>query len=250
MFGDYFGQRADYSSGLFYSCHRMYLNPDGSSSLDAPEEFKTRQTVRNLRKTEKQEQTTYEATGRRASQCPLQVKLMQLPGKSLEEHNRRFRQVANMVVGAVALEQGGEDRRARDAWIQKCEAGVKIWVNTRTGEVTTEYPLQENRSSTRSSINMSVNNSRRNSTSTLTSRRFSLQGKRSSEDYSHSPIRNRSPTKKSIMRTRSKSLDDLGGLNSPTDLGPGTASLIYDPEPVEELFLLLDQMQSKTTPKK
>lgn len=55
MFGDLFGQRADYSDGMFYAGHRKYLNTMKKSGLEPPNEFKTKRQFKSAKRLENQD---------------------------------------------------------------------------------------------------------------------------------------------------------------------------------------------------
>ena len=169
---------------------------------------------------------------------------IRLPGG--KEEGKRFRNAAALVVGAMAFEGILTDHEQnKDDWVQKQEGGVKMWVNRKTGDVRTEPPW------IRPEPQVLV----RPPMSTLTkviSRRPSTFLKKSMSSMkspkSNNNSRNSSPK---IQRTRSKSLDFDAGM-TPSMLGEGTGSLIYDHEPMDELFQLLDQYSNnnKKTSKK
>jgi hypothetical protein len=133
------------------------------------------------------------------------------PKKPEEETiQKKFKKVANLVKRATLVNH--ENNINPDDWIEKFEAGVKIWVNKETGDVVTEKPWVDSRES--------------------------------SPFRSRSSSRQPSPT---IEKRKSRSTSSaLGsGPQSPQkdereETGYGTGSLVYDSRDVDDLFLILD----------
>jgi hypothetical protein len=237
------------------------LNEEESSSLDAPKEFKTRNSLRNARLDPNHDK-----------KIALAVRLG--PQKPQEKGKVKFKKLAGLVVTTKAFEsvlRGGNVRPStaynREDWVEETCAGVKMWVNKQTGDVRTEQPnfdplaqqpQQQPRGKRFSSPDLSatkkaiaqvqlpaVPTNRRNSSALFNNSFF----QRTANSSANSPDRSgmnsagligSSPSHK-IRRTRSKSLDH--------EVGMGTACSLYDSEPMEELFLLLDNFSDNSKPK-
>jgi hypothetical protein len=241
------------------------LNEEDSSSLDAPKEFKTRNSLRNARLDPNHDK-----------KIALAVRLG--PQKPQEKGKVKFKKLAGLVVTTKAFEsvlRGGNVRPSTayniEDWVEETCAGVKMWVNKQTGDVRTEQPnfdpppqqpqQQQSRGKRFSSPDLGaakkaiaqvqlpavqVPTNRRNSSALFNNSFF----QRTANSSTNSPDRSgmssagfigsSSPSHK-IRRTRSKSLDH--------EVGMGTACSLYDSEPMEELFLLLDKFSDNNKPK-
>jgi hypothetical protein len=128
MFGDHFGQRGDYTEGLFYAGRRKYLNDDGSSDLEPPDEFKSKRQLRELRKSRERDQ----ATNPRQASFHIRFK------KGDDDMIKRLKRAATTVKDVVTFELRGSIHP--DEWREEFQAGVRMWVNKRTGDVAATCP--------------------------------------------------------------------------------------------------------------
>lgn len=140
MFGDYFGQKSDYSSGLFYGGHRKYLNQTEISGLEPPDEFKTKRQHR-LARANVSRQTDSRNDDRFNFQMNFQQKKQDENDVNDPSSNaKKFRRVANLVRNTITVDHFSSLHR--DDWIEEYQAGIKLWVNKETGEVSTHCPWE------------------------------------------------------------------------------------------------------------
>ncbi len=188
---------------VFYANHRKYLNPPGKSPLLPPPEFMTKKQCKHMRnngfKVTTEEKKTFN------------VNFIQ-PKKTEEESaQKKFKKVANLVKRATMVNH--ENHINPDDWIERFEAGVKLWINRETGDVVTEKPWVDSRDS-----------------SPFRSRSSSRQPSPSTEK----------------RRSRSSSAAFISAPQSPQqkderdEPGFGTGSLVYDSKDVHDLFAILD----------
>lgn len=130
-----------------------------------------------------------------------------------ESAQKKFKKVANLVKRATIMNQ--ENNVNPDDWVEKFEAGVKIWVNKETGDVVTEKPWIDSRDS-----------------SPLRSRSTSRQPSPSYE-------------KRKSRSTSSAFLSVPQSNNQKEEPGFGTGSLVYDPQDVQDLFSILDSSSKR-----
>lgn len=134
MFGDVFGLRGDYSRGFFYQGRRQFLidSPEDPCSLEPPTEFKNKRQMRKV-----------------AIQHHNEVNFCINFKKNTEEKSDN-----NQVVKASNRKQ--EIRRSRNKprlievdmysstnpndWEESVQAGCKMWINKKTGEVSSRCP--------------------------------------------------------------------------------------------------------------
>lgn len=124
---------------MFYRGHMKYLREHESAPAETaptllpPDEFKTRRQLRHLRK-----------AGDGPSGDPaknFQIKFQKKEDEGHHGHGHgaaRFKKSAHIIQDQIMLEHFSSNHE-KD-WIQKVEAGVLIWINKGTGEVSTVRP--------------------------------------------------------------------------------------------------------------
>lgn len=166
--GDLFGTKGDYELGLLYASRRKFLVSAGKNVLEPPTDFKTKkQAHRNYL------QNVDENTGS-SKKCMFDSSHASDYGlKSPVKHNnnapkrkdsifmhigslstspttaqnpakvfsgpKKFKKTAQFVVEAVILEQHLEEESNHE-WKEELVAGVHMWTNRFTGEVTIDCP--------------------------------------------------------------------------------------------------------------
>ncbi|KAJ1428841.1 hypothetical protein B484DRAFT_419305 [Ochromonadaceae sp. CCMP2298] len=129
MFGDYFCQNGTYVEGVFYGNHMKYLRGSEDSELVPPDEFKTRRQFAQKKRLESgilafgikfQEKTEKESEEARIARKLRTSKTFRV------NHNRLF------------IEHFSSTRM--QDWARTIEAGVEIWTNKSSGEVSTLCP--------------------------------------------------------------------------------------------------------------
>eukprot|EP01039_Chlorochromonas_danica_P009163 gene9165-10115_t len=145
LFGDYFGQRADYSNGIFYGGHRKYLNSNGTSSFEPPNEFKSKRHLLHMR------MSRAGSADERAKSTMFQVNFQQKKGDNDDvDAYRKLRRAATYVRDIVTLNHFSSTRP--EDWVEEEQAGVHLWVNKVTGEVSAHCPWQPESDTSHSDI--------------------------------------------------------------------------------------------------
>ncbi len=241
--------------------------------MDAPNEFKTRETLRKLRQ---QEEDHAEEEERLAKEKIAAALKFAAPKK---QKSGRFKNTAALVMGVISIEQMATEKKRlekeRDEWQLKTCGGVKMWIHTKTREIREWHnppaavqaarDQSQTKTSRRGSIvretgdggrsperRVNFNNHGRRNSALL---RSSLCRRRSN-DYStpsgnSSPARGKLPVISSSSRPQSKGVTfgssplrarrRSSAMTTIPVEGDGTACLIYDRAPVEELFDYLER---------
>eukprot|EP00601_Ochromonadales_sp_CCMP2298_P030585 CAMPEP_0173326594 /NCGR_PEP_ID=MMETSP1144-20121109/1142_1 /TAXON_ID=483371 /ORGANISM="non described non described, Strain CCMP2298" /LENGTH=181 /DNA_ID=CAMNT_0014270901 /DNA_START=102 /DNA_END=643 /DNA_ORIENTATION=- len=147
MFGDLFCQRGTYIDGIFYRNHMRYLREkdETDSHLTPPDEFKTRRQMiasgisSNSLGSPPRGGDLPHATRARSFGIKFQEKHDNVEGEFRRAQVRMKRAVAQ--VEAILVFDHFSSLRPLD-WVLKHEAGVKLWVNRKTGEVSTYCPWE------------------------------------------------------------------------------------------------------------
>ena len=123
---------------MFYRGHMRYLRENKADEVDSiltpPDEFRTKRQIKNLK----------QVGNKNAAKPDFTIKFQK---KQEEEtthvvhHNTRFRKAANVIQDMVMLEHFSSNHE-RD-WVMRTEAGVIIWINKGTGEVSTIRPWDD-----------------------------------------------------------------------------------------------------------
>eukprot|EP01041_Mallomonas_annulata_P002894 gene2894-5683_t len=137
LFGDPFGNRADYVQGVFYGGRLKYLHdqPRGNS-LQAPPDFMTRRQTRNalrLREQGVQHMQKLDFVKRNEADELFATKAAQARKQDVQGKKNRHR--AQIVI------QKHSSTNKHD-WTEGYQAGCRFWVNRDSGEVTTECPWE------------------------------------------------------------------------------------------------------------
>lgn len=203
MFGDSFSQRGDYSMGLFYGGHRKYLNSD--SHYTPPPEFQTKQLAHRRLQSAGGTRRTEEKRN-----------FLTFTNKTKEDdHNnhhhhhhrddpKKLKKLVNVLKNVIVLDHFTSLKK--EDWVEEYRAGVKLWVNKNTGEVTTVCPWAIEDDS-----------------------KFPEE---SSENQK--PI----PSDQNIRNSEERTSDDLVHFDENIQ---GTGALVYDNSAINELFDILDQ---------
>jgi len=130
MFGDTFGQHADYSSGLFYSGRREFLHTDDEVNvLEPPQDFKNKKQMKHELKIQKAGGVNLQKLEFASAQVD-NTTTKKIKGDS----NQKKKKVSRIVYVDRFSSTNPED------WSEEFQAGCRMWVNNNTGEVTTECP--------------------------------------------------------------------------------------------------------------
>ena len=131
MFGDTFGQHADYSSGLFYSGRREFLHTeDGVNVLQPPQDFKNKKQMKHELKIQKAGGVNLQRLEFASAQVGDNATTKKIKG----DPNQKKKKVSKIVYVEKFSSTNPDD------WNEEFQAGCRIWVNNSTGEVTTECP--------------------------------------------------------------------------------------------------------------
>ena len=153
MFGDTFGQHADYSSGLFYSGRREFLHTDDEVNvLEPPQDFKNKKQMKHELKIQKAGGVNLQKLEFASAQVGDNNTTKKIKGDS----NQKKKKISKVVYVDRFSSTNPED------WAEEFQAGCRLWVNNSTGEVTTECPWESSSSST----NMSIASSSSSTTTT------------------------------------------------------------------------------------
>lgn len=140
-FMDYFSDRADYSVGAFYGAHRRVLwdcdRTTGSmghtNSLEPPIEAKTRAQSRRNR-------SRGGLPAVHINDTPVE-ELPTLKPKIKKMMHMNLKKVATLVKDSIILEHYSTVDES--AWTEEVLAGVRVWINRHTGEVSTTCPWRQ-----------------------------------------------------------------------------------------------------------
>lgn len=221
MFGDLFSQRGPYTEGLFYGGRRRYLidvGPDDKLSrkeaiLLPPDLLKTPR------------QRRYTSRSKTASETKSFQFSFQAP-KEDTDHTaiRRFKKGAQLVQKMNYTIEHFTSTNPAD-WIMKREAGVLLYINKNTGEVSTECPWAgdttkphvkfDMRASTGGNTSTTNNNNHKNTSS--------MKGNKNNNN-----IRGDNEQRK-VTEEEEEVPEELG-----------TGSLVYDHSDLEGLWEYLD----------
>lgn len=139
-FGDTFGSKADYTKGMFYASRRKFLKPeDDNNTLQPPNEFMTRKQSLNFvrmcssDKLNSLQNMSYFNANEKSEQAAAQIRRQRLmKGRQQKEKN--------IVVHNFSSIDPID-------WEETVQAGCRMWVNHKTGEVSDYPPWQEDEAS-------------------------------------------------------------------------------------------------------
>ena len=138
-FGDTFGSKADYSLGMFYASRRKFLKDDGDNKLQPPNEFMTRKQSLNFvrmlsnDKLNSLQNMSYFQANEKSEQAAADARRKRLL------KGRQQKQQSIVVQNFSSIDPTD--------WEEIMQAGCKMWVNHRTGEVSDYPPWQEDEAS-------------------------------------------------------------------------------------------------------
>lgn len=122
---------------LFYGGHRKYLNADEQSVVEPPDEFKSKRQTRMAR-------TSRQTASRNEDRFNFQMNFQKAKETNDVDNDaannaKKFRKVANLIRSTITVDHFSSF--LEDDWTEEFQAGVKIWVNKETGEVSTHCPF-------------------------------------------------------------------------------------------------------------
>jgi hypothetical protein len=177
-FGDLFSTRGDYSSGVFYGGSRKYLSDH--SSVEPPEEFKTKRQTR-YKHIEKQLENRIARDAHSAPAGGSRKKLMEVAFSNTLNNNyqnllptfkpspshgqgqgqgqgggldvalpaikkvstKKLKKAAGTIIIEHRVKPTNHVPVCREDWVEKNEAGCKLWVHKRTRECVISCPWEE-----------------------------------------------------------------------------------------------------------
>jgi hypothetical protein len=117
---------------MFYGAHRRYLNNEGVSVIEPPNGFKSKRQLKQLKLSRERES--------RGEGVSFQMNFQKRQDEEGEHNVKKFKKVANIVRNTITLDHITNIQK--DDWSEELRAGVKIWINRQTGEVTSECPWE------------------------------------------------------------------------------------------------------------
>lgn len=132
LFGDLFGSRGEYNTGVFYSGRNRYLhNSSDANVLLAPSELTTRRQARTQKLLQQQ--------------GVLQMQKMEFSSKKNDEtsnnaKNKKLETFTRKNMRIVIEKYSSLDKAD---WIEQNQAGCKFWKNIKSGEVSYECPWND-----------------------------------------------------------------------------------------------------------
>ena len=150
MFGDLFGQRGDYTTGLIYSCHRSYMNNE--QKVEPPTEFKTlRQAKRASTSMNRNSDSTKAEEGGFNLKNSSVFDSLRKDGKILQKAAK------NSLDKRIILDKYSTTDKSY--WKEDKLAGCRVWINKSSGEVSQECPYKTETPSKPASREFNNNNS-------------------------------------------------------------------------------------------
>jgi hypothetical protein len=135
MFGDPFGNRGDYSKGIFYGGRRRFLHPKRDDNhLQPPEIFMTKGQKKRMVLGEKGKDTIML---RKFDFVDKQEGSSQAQGKKEKGTGKKGRKKKD-----ITFIEKYSSTNKRD-WVEEVQAGCLLYVNKSTGEVSDECPWDE-----------------------------------------------------------------------------------------------------------
>jgi hypothetical protein len=127
----------DIFNRLFYGGHRKYLNADEVSAVEPPDEFKSKRQFRMAR-------SSRQTASRNEDRFNFQMNFQKSKettdiDNDAANNAKKFRKVANLIRSTITVDHFSSLHE--DDWTEEFQAGVKIWVNKETGEVSTHCPF-------------------------------------------------------------------------------------------------------------
>lgn len=133
MFGDPFGNRGDYSKGIFYAGRRRFLYPGRKDNhLQPPELFMTKMQKKRWVMGEEPTEVNFKKFDFGQEGAIEKAKSSKKDSSKSKKKKKK---------GLTYIEKYSSVDPAD--WEEQIQAGVKIWVNHHTGEVSDECPWDE-----------------------------------------------------------------------------------------------------------
>jgi hypothetical protein len=221
MFGDLFSQRGDYLEGMFYRGHMKYLREQTSeSALMPPDEFKTRRQKHNVKRNSGSDNKSEQV-----------LNFIKFQKKQEEEsHHSKFKKAAHIVQDMIMLEHFSSNLETD--WILRKEAGVVIWINKNTGEVSSVRPWEDAAQAKERRM-------------TVAAAAAAAKGRNAASKHG---VNSTLIASESVPSAASSVAEDRSGShkNIPQDAIDdelGTGSLVYDKSELDNFFALLDEMK-------
>lgn len=213
MFGDPFGNRGDYSKGIFYGGRQRFLySQRGVNSLEPPPDFMTMRQKRN-----------------KSQMSKTQVQLL---SKRLDFKRKDDNELeAAILARAEAKKNLQQSKRkvlvikhqptSKYDWILQKQAGCTFWVHKPTGTITSERPYTVDEDD-------EDNNESENSREYTSPTKYQNDSEFFDEDFRKS--------------------SEHAARSSPEEL-PATGSLVYDSSEFKNFLNILDSMQEEDVAK-
>eukprot|EP00607_Mallomonas_marina_P000225 CAMPEP_0182429192 /NCGR_PEP_ID=MMETSP1167-20130531/25585_1 /TAXON_ID=2988 /ORGANISM="Mallomonas Sp, Strain CCMP3275" /LENGTH=218 /DNA_ID=CAMNT_0024612573 /DNA_START=210 /DNA_END=866 /DNA_ORIENTATION=- len=156
LFGDPFGSRAEYVSGVFYGGRCKFLHEDDhheDNALQAPPDFMTRRQMRNALKLRSQGvQHMQKLDFIRRNEADELIATKAAHARKQDVQGKKNRNAGSNIV----IQKHSSTNQ--DDWEEGFQAGCKFWVNRDSGEVTTECPWEAPESLDFSRTNLKIEN--------------------------------------------------------------------------------------------
>jgi hypothetical protein len=144
--------RRDFLGGLFYSGRREYLHEnEKSNSLEPPNEFKTKKQMRNELKIKKSGGIDYTKIRDYSNQTGTN-QYDQILNKKEKDNAKKLQNIQKRNSTLPTVIETFSSLDPKD-WAQEFQAGVKMWVNHNTGEVSDVCPWEKSTFSSLASTN-------------------------------------------------------------------------------------------------
>jgi hypothetical protein len=136
MFGDPFGNRGDYSKGIFYSGRRRFLHGQRDENhLQPPEIFMTKEQ-------KKRHTQGSEGGGLNLKRFDF-VDKAEVAGEKIKSSKKDIRKAAKSKKKNNITFIEKYSTTERENWVETMQAGCKLYINHATGEVSDECPWDE-----------------------------------------------------------------------------------------------------------
>mmetsp|Transcript_12056 Transcript_12056/g.19947 ORF Transcript_12056/g.19947 Transcript_12056/m.19947 type:complete len:294 (-) Transcript_12056:156-1037(-) len=290
MFGDLFSQNGNYQMGTMYSGRRKYLVGHGQNSLEPPSDFKTkrqsRRTAANNHKVADKVRLKPLATNNLAIQKQQQQQQQQVSAIEANFANHLANVIQNTKNSFLSLRSSDSMARvrknrnkplkpliinhysstAKKDWEEVSEAGVHMYVNKNTSEVSVECPWRADPSSRPHRVRGSaggqvrtesppssrpgsrVNDKEGSSTNTPSRENHFLLASGSGRSSGGGVKDETTASHEQQQRSRTSSISRWDSEHANADIGElfidpddvGTGSLVYNRSDIDDLMKILD----------
>lgn len=138
MFGDVFGQRADYSTGIMYGSRRKYLSEGKNKQFSPPTALMTKRQKQRTLENKKMDKKILFQSGAQNEQLEIPPKVTKAAKISLFQRSAKNALNINKNKKLIVIEKFSTTDKS--CWKMELQAGCKIYVNKETGEVCEECP--------------------------------------------------------------------------------------------------------------